>query len=150
MMSEASPAGDIEHAQRYEKARQQGRITVAINDEGEISGTAFSKAKCEYCDSELAGERIDAHYTPIIKIDTTAQLLPDAQPRICSKLDALAEQDTWTIYAFIRRELIARNLWSEIDAIQNIALEEPRSIMLAQVKALAILCDNHDAQAVQH
>ena len=56
-----SELADDNHAERYEEARQHGRIDVATDQEP----TAFSKSKCEYCGSILAGERYTAYYTAI-------------------------------------------------------------------------------------
>ncbi len=56
---------DAEHKQRFEEAKKHGRIEAIFNDQAELITTAFSKSPCEYCNGQLAGERISAYYTPI-------------------------------------------------------------------------------------
>jgi len=54
---------DQDHNQRYTEAQKHGRIDIVSNMYGELGITAFSKTPCEYCGSELAGERYKAIYT---------------------------------------------------------------------------------------
>lgn len=54
---------DADHVQRYTEAQKHGRIDIVANMYGELGITAFAKTPCDYCGSELHGERYKAIYT---------------------------------------------------------------------------------------
>jgi hypothetical protein len=54
---------DADHAKRYAEAKKHGTIDIWLGTACELEITAFSKKPCDYCGSELAGERYKAMYT---------------------------------------------------------------------------------------